>query len=311
MAFHDRPYYGSDRYGGGQPRIRIPTPRRGSVTMWLIIANIAVLILDAMFMRIQHGQPPYPPEVHSWLVNWGDFSFPDAIQRVQAWRLFSYQYLHGDFGHLFGNMLVLFFFGPWVEDYLGSRRFFAFWTIAGIGGALLYLILLGLGNVVPNADHIPGLLLYPMEVPLIGASACVFGVLAACLRIAPDRTILLFFILPMKVKVLVWLVLIYEFYSVMFTGVDGGGAAHLGGAILGAILIRKTGWLNFSERVSLQGVREGAARRSNERATKRQQVIDGEIDRILKKVSEQGLQSLTEKEKRTLKQATEQRRNVG
>lgn len=315
MAFHDRPYYGSDGYGGGRPRIRIPMPGRGSVTMWLIIANFAVFFFEAMVMRIQHGQPPYAPGTYSWLSQWGDFSLSDGVLHGQVWRWVTYQYLHGGFGHIFFNMLVLFFFGPQVESYLGARRFFGYYTLCGFAGVLLSLVLTGLGQVIPGAERVPFLLIDDIDRPMIGASACVFGVLVAMLRIAPDQSILLAFILPVKIRFIVWVLILYEVYRVMVADTNndnvGGNAAHLGGAILGAILIRKVGWLNFTERVSLRSLREGAARRSAQRSAKRQRVVDTEIDRILKKVSEQGLQSLTEKEKQTLRQATENKRNAG
>lgn len=317
MAWQDRAYYGqSDRYsggGGGGGGMRLAFPRPGSFTLWLLIANVAIFFANAITGRARGGGGHGGVQGSGLLFDWFNFNFDQGIAGLQVWRLIGYQYLHGDGWHLIGNMLWLFFFGSMVETFLGSKRFLGFWTLCGIAGALFYLLLLGVGQLVgPDvASRVPLLLVGSLSTPLVGASACVFGMLIAAWRVAPDQQVLLFFVLPVKLKWIVVGALLIELYSVITNPSDGGGAAHLGGAIAGAILMSRPGWLNPFDRVSVEGVRGRIETAKIERKHKRIAAENAEIDRILKKVSKQGLHSLTDKEKRTLQRATERKRDAG
>lgn len=309
MAFADRPYYGEPpRRGLGGFR----TPGSQSFTTWLIVANVAIFFLDKFVGRVQYGAEA---GLHfSALVEWGHFSFLEGVQHLQVWRFFTYQFLHAGGWHLFGNMLMLFFFGSMVEQHLGSRRFLGYYLLCGVGGALLYLLLLGIGQVLP-AERVPFLLVGALDTPLIGASACVMGVLIGAWRVAPDATVLLFFIIPMPLRVLILIVLLMDVYIVMTGGGNAGGsAAHLGGVVVGLALMANPRWLNFTERLpsmrrfSPDNLRRKAKLSSFQRNIKRQQDLEREVDRILEKVNREGLQSLSRGEKRTLQQATEKQR---
>ncbi|MCG8615423.1 MAG: rhomboid family intramembrane serine protease, partial [Desulfobacterales bacterium] len=281
MAFHDRPYYGGPQRGGGfgggsmgGGGFRIPTPRRGSYTFWLLIINFAVFFLDAFFSRTQSGE--------SFLKTWGNFNFEQGIAGFQVWRVISYQYLHAGFGHIFFNMMVIFFFGPYVEQFLGSKRFLGYYTLCGISGVALYMILFGLGQAVDDPSTVPFLIDGTINDTLIGASACTFGILVAMLRIAPHQQVLVFLVVPVKIWIIVTVALIYETYSVMVGSPNvGGSAAHLGGAILGWLLICRPHLLNFTERVSVDDVKDRINERVAEQKHKRTVARDAEIDRIL------------------------------
>jgi membrane associated rhomboid family serine protease len=104
-----------------------------------------------------------------------------------------------------------------------------------MAGAAMYLILWALG-----------LLHHGAQTPLIGASAGIFGVLIAAARVAPDTTVMLMFPpIPMKLKVLAWIMIAIAIYTVVGNRTNAGGeAAHLGGAALGAFLIWRPQLLN-------------------------------------------------------------------
>jgi len=88
----------------------------------------------------------------------------------------------------------------------------------------------------------------------------------------------------------------------------GGEAAHLGGAALGFLLAAKPGLMAWADRVSPNTFKVKVVTQKKEKAAKREVASEAEIDRILAKVSEQGLQSLTAKEKKALNRETDRKR---
>lgn len=231
----------------------------------------------------------------------------------EFWRFIGFQFLHANLGHLFFNMLALYFFGPMVERYLGSKRYLAFYLLSGIFGALMYMTL-NLGGYVVSlfsneAVSIPGLLFNSPTTPLIGASAGVFGVLMAGAYLAPNAIVLLFFILPMRLRTLAYALVAVSLLTILTSGANAGGeAGHLGGALAGFYFIRHPkhlhGFFDIIGRVDptshhYRGRRGGRGTRRPGRT---------EIDRILDKITAKGLQSLTEKEKRALAESSERGR---
>jgi membrane associated rhomboid family serine protease len=139
--------------------------------------------------------------------------------------LLTYMFLHGNILHLVGNMLFLWVFGDNVEDAMGHLRFLLFYLLCGIFAGLAHAFMR------PDSD-----------VPMIGASGAVAGVIAAYLMLHPNVRvwILALFRIPLRVSagfaLAVWIVL--QIISVVFD--QGGGTAwwaHIGGLIAGAVLI--------------------------------------------------------------------------
>jgi membrane associated rhomboid family serine protease len=220
MGFADRQYARQPPPPSGF----VPTMRMWLITTWLIAINVAVFVLDQISDRT--------------LSEWGYFSAATAIYHLQIWRFITFQFLHAGLGHLFFNMLGLYFFGPMIEGYLGSRRYLAFYLLCGVAGAAVYLVLWVMGILYQGANT-----------ALIGASAGIFGVLIAAARVAPDTTVMLMFPpIPMKLKVLAWILIGIAVYQILNAGPNAGGeAAHLGGAALGALLIWRPELLNVFE----------------------------------------------------------------
>ena len=262
------------------------------------------------------------------LAKWLSFSTATAIYTdtpgsgfagLEIWRFIGFQFCHADMNHLIFNMIGLFFFGPIVEGFLGARKFLAFYLICGIAGALLYLLLNAAGFAVMQLSGgkpiVPGLLFNDPYTPLVGASAGIYGVLIASARIRPDDTVLLFFIIPMRMATLAYALVIIAVGTVILGGARsgwnaGGEAAHLGGAIAGWWLIarpeRLQGFFDFFGRASesVHARREQRAAAASARTIERRNAEDAEVDRILDKIKVQGLGSLTEGERRVLKDAS-------
>jgi membrane associated rhomboid family serine protease len=176
-------------------------------TTAVIIANIAVFILQAMF---------YP---------WFDDIFaltPNLVfQNGWFWQFFTYMFLHGGIMHITLNMFVLFMFGMVIEYTLGSKKFLYLYFISGIGSALFYIALTGASDIT-----------------MLGASGAVFGVLTAYGFMFPKNIILVFPGIPVPAFMAVIGFAALELIAGVF-GMEPGIAnfGHFGGIITGVILM--------------------------------------------------------------------------
>jgi membrane associated rhomboid family serine protease len=230
MGIYDRDYYRD-----GRSRSSFGTMQMWSITTWIIAINVAVFVIDRAMGRryllgeIIDGQAVAVSGPMGRLELWGHFSVGNAIFKLQVWRFLTFQFQHANFQHLLFNMIALFFFGPLVEAYLGRRRYLAFYLLSGCAGPVAYMLLWVARTHLIGSPY----------VPLVGASAGIFGVLIAAARIAPDATVLIYGILPMRLRAMAWVMLIVAAYTVFTYGPNAGGeAAHLGGAAAGFGLIR-------------------------------------------------------------------------
>jgi membrane associated rhomboid family serine protease len=248
MGLHDRDYYRNPPSRGGFGHFDA-----WSATTWLIVLNIAVFVLDGLLRRANARAYLDPellsqtdPEVfRQWLMfgrmgpleRSGFFSTDSALYHGQVWRFLTFQFLHASPMHLIGNLLAMYFFGPIVEAHFGPRRYLAFYLLCGLSGAACYL-LLSMGGVFPGGP----------QTPLVGASAGIFGLLVAAAMIAPDVEIWVYFAIPVTVRTLAIIGMGLAAYTVFAAGPfahnAGGEAAHLGGGVLGFVLMKNQHWLN-------------------------------------------------------------------
>lgn len=265
MQYYEQPRY---RFGFGGGNIT-------EAVKYLIVANAAIFIIQQLF--------------HNQIISWFGLIPREIYTKFYLWELVSYMFLHGDILHIIFNMFILWMFGCEVERYWGFRDFMKYFFICGIGGGLFHVIL--------HASSI---------IPVIGASGAVYGILAAFAVLFPDRPIM-FFPFPIVIKAK-YLVLIFIGISLLF-GIWGSQNriahfAHLGGMIVGFI------YLKFGRNINVLG--EFIKKKNTERkmlflAKKRRklQQLRNEVDAILDKINEVGYENLTEKEKKTLKEASD------
>lgn len=251
---------------------------------------------------IQHGMdvvPGEPPQVVRRVVQfmspierWGYFSTTLGFFGLEVWRFVTFQFLHANLVHLAVNMFGLWVFGGMVEQYLGRQRYAAYYLACGVFGAVAYLALNFLGTTLQV--RLPGVLTDSPDTPLVGASAGVFGVIMAAAYVAPNAVVMLIFPpVPLPLKWLAYAYVGMAAVNLLSGGPNAGGdAAHLGGAIAGAYLIRRAYLLRDFFRVPVPWPR------------RRGRVPPEELDRILAKAAGRGLESLTAGERRLLRRAS-------
>ncbi|MGD9548970.1 MAG: rhomboid family intramembrane serine protease [Candidatus Krumholzibacteriia bacterium] len=268
----------------------------------LILANVVVFMLQTVTGGGLTGRL-------GLLDQWFTFVPRLAIFDLQIWRFVTYMFLHGGLFHILFNMFALWMFGSQIERLWGSRTFLIYYFVCGVGGAVTY----GIFNLAGMEAYIP----------MLGASGAVYGILLAYGLTYPDSVILIFMVVPMKAKYAVILFGFIELMSTMGSHGSSGVAhlAHLGGMVAGFIFLRWT--VPALTRSGAIGGLGEALRRAKARRRMRMVRPDRDpgsrapdqgsrthgndnqeqIDRILDKISREGLQSLTHEEQEILRRA--------
>lgn len=261
------------------------------VTKWLIIANLIIFAIG--FSSVRSAYISYYGAFVVGDIQYYGVALADSFQSGEIWRLLTFQFLHGNVAHVLLNMLGLFFFGTIVERVMGARKFLAYYLLCGVAGGLFYYFLVSIGLVRGG--------------PIVGASAGLYGVLAALVVIAPNMQVMLLIPpIPMKMKTLAWVLLGMALFSILITGKNAGGeAGHLGGALLGFVLMKNPRLLGWVDRIgSGQSTVRKVSNQPHYQAKVRPRTYvnmeSTEVDRILDKVSAEGLHSLSDEERETL-----------
>lgn len=237
------------------------------------------------------------------------FGFSPARLLVHPWSPFTYMFLHGSFWHVFMNALVLFFFGPPLEREWGGREFIRFYVAAGIGGALFSLLLIQFIGT-PT---------------VIGASGAIFGVLLAFALTWPDAPIYIWFLFPVKAKYFVGFIALFTLYAGLSGARDGVAYwTHVGGLATGFLYLRygdRISWRlgALKKRLGQRGPRSVTSVRGGKRPTgasrrpRRGREGDhlDEVDRILDKIRDTGIESLSDKERGFLDDMSRRYRGSG
>ena len=239
------------------------------MTPWvlrLIVANVVMFF-------VQQTAPGFA----------GQLVFVPSQVLSEPWTMVTYMFLHGGLGHLFWNMIGLYFFGPRVEQRMGSEHFVVLYFLSGISGALLSFVF------SPTAG-------------VVGASAALYGVMLAFARFWPTDRIYIWGIVPVEAR---WLVVGFTALN-LFGGLGGGGGntahfAHLGGFV-GAFLYlqyaaRNAAGAQFRRKVEAAPPPTAIADYSKVDRTRVHAVNRDEVDRILDKISASGITSLTPQER--------------
>jgi membrane associated rhomboid family serine protease len=289
------------------------SPRITRAVQWLLALNVGVYFLqltlfgqNAIYSALALNPAQFPGE---W------------------WTVLTYMFVHAWLAHLVFNMFTLWMFGPRLEQVWGTRSFVQFYLWCGLGGAIAHLI-------------------FAQHSTVIGASGAISGVLVAYALRWPDEEVYLFGVIPMKSR---WLIAAMIGMNIIFalspsSGIDW--TAHVGGMAFGWIflkvsslggLTRVRGWVSAAPEESedmpravprnrspmrdqARGVDEVVAR-SNAvvlRESKPLQHVPRQespkeyaarVNRVLDKISQQGIDSLTRDERRLLEEMSRKLRD--
>jgi len=199
---------------------------------WLIIANVAVYLLENI-LQVFWGTTAYHLfQMYFGLVPSG------VVPGLRIWQPLTYHFLHDirSIWHLLTNMFMLWMFGRELELVWGRNRFLQYYFLTGIGAGLINVLVRAVPTLWGRA---------PYDIPTIGASGAIFGVLLACAILFPDRQVYLFPI-PIKItmRTLVMIMTALEFLGTFGLGGDDiSHVCHLGGMLVGYIYLRRGSFL--------------------------------------------------------------------
>lgn len=191
-----------------------------AMTPWvrrLLIANVVVFIAGAVLPALYY-----------------EFALVPSLLLQRPWTGVSYMFLHAGLGHLFFNMIALFFFGPRLEQRLGARDFLWLYFLSGFGGAAFSF-------------------LFAPQNPVVGASGAVYGVLLGFALFWPRERIYIWAILPVEA----WLLAAIMVGASLWAGISGSAGsvahfAHLGGLAFAFVYLRVREWRRGSGRRAFQ-----------------------------------------------------------
>ena len=296
MGIYDREYYQDDTSQQGL---------FGAIRNWpwsyrLIGFYVVLFFLDHLIPASTSMGGIGSPGIFT---EWGAFNPVIAFQYGQIWRLLTFQFIESDPQSLLFGMLMLFFTGPVIENMLGRTKFLVYYFLCGIGTALIgsvfYLVLHGGWPSV-----------------LVGPWGSITGLVIAAGVLVPQQQVIFMFVIPTTQK---WVAVIWcGILAALAVSSWPIAICQLGGALTGYVLLKSRVGLSWVDRLPLP-TGGGRGRRGSFPATvpfskigaafSPKPVSEEELDRLLDKVHAHGIESLTTREKSTLKRASKQRRN--
>lgn len=276
----------------------------GSVVNQFIMINIGVFVIALLFnlfgFFFQTDLIPYFMKF---------MAVPAKLSALiyKPWTIITYMFTHIGIWHIIMNMIMLYFGGQLFLQFLGSKRFISTYFLAGIAGAILYILAF---NVFPVFK-----IALKFDTGMIGASASVIGILIAAATLTPNYQVNLVLLGPVKLKWIAFFFILMDLLSLP-KGNPGGHIAHLGGAIYGFLYItayrKGNDWsVEFFKvidgikslftrkpkmKVEYSNRQHSGTHHTSQKVNEDQAVIDA----ILDKISRSGYDSLSKREKEIL-----------
>ena len=255
----------------------------------LIIANVAIYLLGWLL-----------PELNKYLVIYGGLVPELFTKHFFLWQPVTYMFLHGSFMHLFFNMFALWMFGTELEQQWGTKFFLQYYFISGVGAGILSAI------IQPAS-----------QIPIIGASGAIYGLLLAFALMYPNRIVYLNFLFPIKVKYFVMIFAAIELFASMGGRSLESGVAHfthLSGMIFGYLYLlwrqqrnkSKQGRVNKpKKKITFHWGSKTKDYSQKSSGPKEKLTEEQELEKLLNKVRLNGYASLNEEEKDRLLELSE------
>jgi membrane associated rhomboid family serine protease len=278
-------------------RHRTPSRWR-TATAFLLLTNAAVFLVQLL---VQASWPRF------YVVDYLGLSYAGLIHGY-VWQLLTYQFLHGGLLHLLFNSFGLFAFGLAVEHHLGVRRFVTLYLVSGVVGGLVHV--LG-GLVWPSHFGVFVDNYGTFYVPMVGASAGLFGLVAAFALMFPNQELrLLFPPVTVSAKVLLGVSIGISILGVLTANEKNivAHGAHAGGILGGWLMLRYYARQSVRRANTAYGHDAPQPESTSDpepEPKSKTEFLSKEVDPILEKISQQGIHSLTAAEHRILEKARE------
>jgi len=261
---------------------------RISLTVVLLVVNAIAFLIECFTL----GNPPRFSL---------DSRFALSVEGLKSgfvWQLLTYQFMHANLWHILINSWAIYLFGRAVEETVGWKKFLVLYLAAGVVGGIF---------------QVAAAFVWPQLFggPVVGASAGGFGLLAAYAVLFPARELTLLFppvALPAKTMLIFSAVLAVA--GIVFPVDNVANAAHLGGMLAGVFFIRwlvqgRWQWAGTAAPGAAAGKTSFGRRGANEsdEDLSTDEFVKSEVDPILDKISRQGIQNLTAREREILEKA--------
>ena len=270
-----------------------------NVVIFLVLAvlNVFGKVLGFGFIaEFVYDQFSIPPR-------FGDFL-------LRPWTIITYAFAHSlsSILHILFNMLVLYWFGRLIVDFLGNQKLINLYVLGALAGSVAYLLVYNLIPFYIERSGFDG---------MVGASAAVYAVTVAAATLRPDYTFYLLFLGPVRIKYIAAFYIIISFLGSVGANA-GGNIAHLGGAYIGYLYVRQLqkgndfgSWIVglssffksfFVKQPPIKVTHKKTSARSSKNSSNTASNIadQAEIDAILDKISQSGYESLSKEEKQKL-----------
>ncbi|HRH34080.1 MAG TPA: rhomboid family intramembrane serine protease [Catalimonadaceae bacterium] len=268
--------------------IRAAFQSNQNAVVQLLLANLALFLVVGTSRVVSWAFKT--PALDSIIFDYLSLSSNPLDLLFHIWTPLTYAFIHLDLSHFIFNMLGLYWFGQILQDFLGPKRIWQFYLAGALSGGLLFLIifsLIGAQSIAPPTSH------------LLGASGAVYGIICGAAFLVPNYTMNLLFFGPVRLKYIAAATVLISFLQIP-NGNPGGNIAHLGGA-LGGILYLKylQGSLWKPKSMPKRPVLKGKVVKLD--SPKSTFLSDQEeLDRLLDKISEKGINSLSKEERNRL-----------
>ena len=281
-------------------KIKYEYNKGGSAIRQIVMINLGVFVFT-IFVGIVAKLSGFPP---SELLEY--FYIPSnlGVLLIRPWSIITNIFFHSGFWHILGNMLLLYFIGRVLEDFMDSAKVWKIFLYGGLAGAALFVISY---NVFPIFEEVKS------YKKLLGASGGVTAILVATGLYVPRYQIRPFGLFNVEMRWVALFLVFRDLYLFPVSDNTGGLFAHIGGAIFGMLYI-----LHLQGKIELPTINGKSIVPSKmkkvevdestiamERAYKKHQPNQDQIDAILDKISQSGYDSLNKTEKDILFKASE------
>ena len=200
----------------------------GNMVTRIVIVNVAVFVLlNIIYLFLWLGSGGDTPDFYISLKRFFMMPADGWTLFTHPWALITHMFLHEGFFHILWNMLMLYWFGRIVGDFIGNQKILPLYLLGGLVGAVFFFVSANVFPQIVTGQY------------ALGASGAVMAIVVASGTIAPDYIMRLLFLGDVKLKYIVAVLIFLDFIAIPAQQNTGGHLAHLGGAAMGFLFVKQ------------------------------------------------------------------------